>query len=121
MQRVWTVLWLAGVALPAHAADSALDDGQRHGRALFVQSCGICHLKPNLTSERYGPALSRATVDGREEGVRALIRGGSERMPGFQYELSAAQLDAIIAYLKTVPEPKAPPSPNAARGPAQAD
>jgi len=120
MRAAWTLLGLSLlIAAPALAADGTLDAKDRHGRQLFVQSCGICHLKPSLTADRYGPALSRATVDGKEEGVRAVIEGGSQRMPGFQYELGAGEIDAIIAYLKTVPAPGTEPA--AARGPAQAD
>jgi mono/diheme cytochrome c family protein len=115
-------LWLliaCGAAMPSRA-ETALDPTALHGRQLYVQACGICHLKPNLLAERYGPALSRATVDDKEEGVRALVRGGSQRMPGFQHDLTAAEIDAIIAYLKTVPAP-APPQPGRAGGPSQAD
>src|SRR5689334_3669023 len=99
-------LLLGGTAI---AAERGPDGMERHGRQLFVQSCGICHLKPNLVSERYGPALSRATVEGREAAARGLIEGGSARMPGFRYELSSVEIDAIIAYLMTVPAPASPP------------
>jgi mono/diheme cytochrome c family protein len=75
------------------------------GHLLFVQSCSVCHLKPAPNAERYGPALSKETVDGREADVRDLIRDGSERMPGFAADLAPAQIDAIVQYLATVPPP----------------
>jgi mono/diheme cytochrome c family protein len=69
-------------------------------------------LKPSPIAETYGPTLSRETVQGQEGDVRDLIRAGSERMPGFRYSLEPAQIDAIIAYLATVPPPPtAPPNP----------
>lgn len=114
-------LVLVAFAVPAAAAEGVLDGAERQGRQLFVQSCGICHLKPNLAAERYGPALSQETVTGKEEGARALILGGSQRMPGFQYDLTAAQIDAIIGYLKTVPAASPTSPPKRPRGAMQAD
>jgi mono/diheme cytochrome c family protein len=78
------------------------------GHRLFVQSCAVCHLKPSPTADTYGPALSKETIAGRETDIRALIGKGSERMPGFRYSLEPAQIDAIVAYLATVPTPSAP-------------
>ena len=100
----WLAL-LAGLPAAARAAEIPFDEGEREGRRLFVQSCGICHMKPTLTSNRYGPALHSGTVAGKEEGVQALILGGSERMPGFQYSLTSSEIAAIIRYLKRVPAP----------------
>lgn len=85
------------------------------GHRLFVQSCAVCHLKPSPTAETYGPVLSRETVIGQEADARDLIRGGSERMPGFRYSLEPAQIDAIIAYLATVPPPPSGPTNPPAR------
>lgn len=107
---------------PARAAEHPLDATQRQGRQLFVQSCGICHMKPNLTSGLYGPALHTETVAGREDAVRGIVLGGSQRMPGFQYELEPGQIDAILQYLKTVPAPAAAqPAAGKTGGAGQAD
>jgi mono/diheme cytochrome c family protein len=114
------VALLAAGSVPARAADQSLDPTQRQGRQLFVQSCGICHMKPSLTSALYGPALHKETVAGREDAVRGIVLGGSPRMPGFQYELEPGQIDAIVQYLKTVPAPAAAPAAKSG-GPGQAD
>jgi mono/diheme cytochrome c family protein len=98
---------LPSVAL-AQQSPNASSGQQALGHRLFVQSCAVCHLKPSPTAERYGPALWKETVEGRETDARDLIRTGSERMPGFQYDLQPAQIDAIIQYLATVPEPAEP-------------
>lgn len=113
MRPAWIFLLFAAVASSTHlaAADPTLAELQRSGQQLFVQSCGICHLKPTLTSERYGPALSKETIEGKEQAVGELIRTGTARMPGFQYGLAPAQIDAIIAYLKTLPTPPAATQP----------
>lgn len=73
------------------------------GHRLFTQSCAICHLKPNMFANRYGPALDHDTVAGKEEAIRGFIETGTERMPGFRFGLSPAAIDEIIAYLETVP------------------
>jgi mono/diheme cytochrome c family protein len=44
--------------------------------------------------------------------MRQVIMDGTPRMPGFKVKFSSSQIDAIIAYLKTVPAP--PPAAPAA-------
>jgi len=80
----------------------------RAGHQLFTQSCGICHLKPQITSPRFGPQLSHQIVAEKEEGIRTFIQIGTPHMPGFRYELAPAQIDLIIAYLSTIPDPAQP-------------
>jgi mono/diheme cytochrome c family protein len=41
-----------------------------------------------------------------------VIANGTPRMPGFKHHFKPEQIDAIIAYLQTVPpSPAAPPAP----------
>jgi mono/diheme cytochrome c family protein len=82
-----------------------LNDTQRLGRQIFAQSCGVCHLPPSINTRTYGPQLSKETAGGSDEIIRGLISDGSPRMPGFKYYLQRNEMDAIIAYLKTVPAP----------------
>ena len=111
MKHGVSTLALALVAVAAHA-QSELNDTQLLGRQVFAQSCGICHLQPSLGVKTYGPLLNKATAAGNDEVMRAFIVNGTERMPAFKYYLKPAEIDAIIAYLKTVPVP-AVPVPNA--------
>ena len=96
---------LAAGSAPAQQA--ATDDGltatQKLGRQVFAQSCGICHLPPQINARTYGPLLSKDTAGGSDEVIRGLISEGTPRMPGFKHYLERAEIDAIIAYLKTVP------------------
>ena len=92
--------------------DAQLSETQRLGRQVFAQSCGICHLQPALGVRTYGPMLNQATAAGNDAVMRAFIVNGNERMPAFKHYLKPAEIDAIIAYLKTVPVPTAP-APNA--------
>jgi mono/diheme cytochrome c family protein len=102
------VLLLGGVAGASAQQSRNPPADTREGHRLFVQSCAVCHLKPSPTADTYGPPLSQETVDGRQADVRDLIAKGSERMPAFRYDLEPAQIDAIVAYLATVPA--APPT-----------
>ena len=89
----------------AQPAGDGLSDQQRLGLALFNQSCRVCHTKPQLTSPLYGPVLSRASLGGQESVMRQVISDGTPRMPGFKHHFQPAQIDAIVAFLKTIPAP----------------
>jgi mono/diheme cytochrome c family protein len=107
--RVSTLLLALAAAAPAaYAQQTNLNETQRLGRQVFAQSCGICHLQPALGVKTYGPMLNRATAAGNDEVMRAFIVNGTDRMPAFKYYLKPAEIDAIIAYVKTVPVPLEP-------------
>src|SRR5215831_5622349 len=85
----------------------SLDEKQLLGMRLFNQSCRVCHTKPQLTSPLYGPELSQSSAGGQESVMRDVISNGTPRMPGFKYHFEPAQIEAIVAYLKTIPTPAA--------------
>ena len=87
----------------ANAQSGALSDAQHQGRALFNQSCRVCHTPPSLNAPLYGPALSQDTQRGRDDVLAEIIAEGSPRMPGFKYQFSPDQITAIVAYLRTIP------------------
>jgi len=98
--------WSNGV--PAQQAGGDLSDVQLRGRQLFAQSCGICHLPPEAGTKTYGPPLSKAAGGGDDDLMREYILNGTPRMPSFKAYLKPADIDAIIAYVRTVPVPAAP-------------
>jgi len=110
---------LAAAASPAAAqgAAASLDASERAGRNLFAQHCVVCHVKTLVTAVRtYGPALSRDSLGGQAALLRAQISEGSPNMPGFKYSLEPGEIDAIVAYLKTLPAAApAPPTGPAPR------
>ena len=101
-------VFLAGGAV---AQQPQLNETQTLGRSLFVQSCGVCHLPPQLGAPRYAPALSRDSAGGQESAMREVIANGTPRMPGFKANFTPPQIAAIAAYLKTVP-PASAAAPN---------
>jgi len=99
-------LWTSG-ASAQQAADN-LNDVQRHGRQLLAQSCGVCHLPPSLNAKTYGPPLNKAAANGDDSIMREYILNGTPRMPAFKHYLKDNEIDAIIAYVRTVPVAAAP-------------
>ena len=96
----------------AQSAETLLNDTQKLGQRLFYQSCVVCHTKPQITSGQYGPVLSKDSLGGQEDVMREFISTGTSRMPGFRFQFEPTQINAIVAYLKTVPAPN-PPAPAA--------
>jgi mono/diheme cytochrome c family protein len=105
MKHGVSTLVLALAAATAYAQQSTLTETQLLGRQVFAQSCGICHLQPSMGVKTYGPVLNKVTAAGNDEVMRAFIVNGTDRMPAFKFYLKPAEIDAIIAYVRTVPVP----------------
>lgn len=81
----------------------SLTTAQAAGKKLFVQKCSVCHLPALPSYTAYGPLLDKTLVSDRgEEATRQQIQFGSARMPGFQYSLTAAEIEQIVEYVKTL-------------------
>jgi mono/diheme cytochrome c family protein len=125
----WTV---AGLALTAAVAGAALvlaplpesPPGPEPGRSLFHAHCATCHgpdgrggsWRARLLLLHPGD-LTAPDVAGAPDGYLADIirQGGSSigkpGMPSFGFTLTAAEIEALMAYLRTLP---ASPAPRAA-------
>jgi mono/diheme cytochrome c family protein len=101
------------VTLPMTAAAQQAGETTT-GERLFKQYCSVCHLKPTILANQFGPVLSKDTVEGKEMALKEFIAKGTQRMPGFQYTLEPRQVDSVLAYLKTVPTPAPAPAQPAA-------
>lgn len=106
----WTALallalWPLGAFAQPAATPASLNDKELLGMRLFNQSCRVCHTKPQLSSPVYAPTLSRQSLGGQDDVMREVIGNGTPRMPGFKLHFQPAQIDAIVAYLKTIPAP----------------
>ena len=100
--------WPQGAS--AQQADDGLNNTQKTGRQLLAQSCGVCHLPPALGAKTYGPPLNKAAANGDDGIMREYIENGTPRMPAFKHYLKSSDIDAIIAYVRTVPVPAAAPA-----------
>jgi mono/diheme cytochrome c family protein len=94
----------AGARAQQPAGPSTADSGA--GKKLFVQRCSVCHL-PALGPGQPRPvarALNGLVKSPETEAAARVIiqRGIPQRMPGFQYGLDAAEIDRLVAYLRTL-------------------
>jgi mono/diheme cytochrome c family protein len=103
------------------AQGDAAGDQARLGERLVNQSCVVCHFAPQITSGTYAPALSQDTLGGNTELMHQFVADGSPRMPGFKYQFKPQEIDAIVAYIKTIPPAPAAPPPRKTRGDGGAD
>jgi mono/diheme cytochrome c family protein len=88
----------------AFIAPLPLADTELKGRGLVARRCANCH---GGTAQRPGPPLWRQTVERLgEPAIREKVRKGSTTMPGFEYSLQLAQIDQIVAFLKTAAAPR---------------
>jgi len=99
------ILLALAVAPTIASGQEYLNERGLLGMRLFNQSCRVCHTKPQATSVQYGPVLSRGSLGGNDDALRAFIANGSAKMPGFKYHFRPAEIDAIVSYIKTVPTP----------------
>jgi len=111
---VWGVVFPFALAAEAQQASSspALNEQQTTGRKLYNQNCRLCHTpepvraKDPTEGKSVGPSLKGVFGPPRsrpEVVVKTFIQQGiQDKMPGFRYGLQPAEIDAIIAYLKTL-------------------
>jgi len=103
MQRNASVAVFLSICWAQGALAQELNETQSRGRQVFAQSCGVCHLPPSMGAKTFGPPLNKAAASGNDDLMRAFIMNGTPRMPSFKYYLQPADIDAIIAYVRTVP------------------
>ncbi|MBH5385035.1 c-type cytochrome [Bradyrhizobium diversitatis] len=100
----------AQLAVPA---DTAVDAPARHGQEVFITQCLPCHRLNGGGASDTGPDLERPmnpTQYLTEAGLRAIIRNPravrawpAQQMVGFSKDqLSDVDLDALVAYLRTM-------------------
>lgn len=102
-----------GVAAAAFSGcSSEVAGGSVDGKAIYSEACGRCHGDGGRPSEQMRSSLGvkdltdqafRATAN--LAGVAERIRSGSESkvMPAFGSVLTAEQIDAVAAYVMTLP------------------
>ena len=110
------------VPMASRGAIGNLNDQQTLGLRLFNQSCQVCHTQATLNSALWGPALSQEALGGDDKALHDKIATGGPLMPGWSLKYSSAEIDAIVAYVKTMPKAAVPrPSPAGDAGARGAD
>jgi mono/diheme cytochrome c family protein len=97
-------LWIQSARTVAQSSRGPSTQAIRHGQQMFGQYCGSCH-SVHSSSSLAGPGFKGfySTHQPRpsDSAIRAIIARGKARMPAFD-NFSAAQIDELIAYLKTL-------------------
>lgn len=127
-------------AKPATVANAAPEVGPRfaptakpgvaHGEKIFVEYCAVCHglhgkgdgpRSAFFGESQYIPDLTlEGFLTGRDGELKENIRNGLARfdepaivMPQFKYILGAADIDSVVAYVKTLAPPEQKTEPKA--------
>ena len=91
--------------------DSELNEQERMGHAFFMQRCSFCHAPRTTKAGADAKVPSGGILAGlfqdagssQEMRVRQIVLNGiSDKMPGFEHGLDSEEIDAIIAYIKTL-------------------
>ena len=123
---VGSISFSMAVSAPAqqtNLCDSEASFGRSDG-TLFGRYCGVCHSisgkwKRIVSTPLGGLFERKQLVTGQpvsEETVRAIIaKGGPSLMPGFQYTLTAGQINELVQFLKVARCPEQAPGPQQGR------
>lgn len=90
-------------------AELGLNSTQAMGRHVFDANCARCH-EPYSKRGLHGPSLHNvykkeylpSGMPANDERITAVIVHGRAKMPAFGNTLSDSQVDALLAYLKTL-------------------
>ncbi len=90
-------------------AELGLDPTQAFGRHVFDANCARCH-EPYSRSGLHGPSLHNlykkefmpSGQPANDDRIGEVILRGRAKMPAFGGTLSQGQVDALLAYLKTL-------------------
>jgi mono/diheme cytochrome c family protein len=121
------VLLVAGSAMVVSATASALGSSKshrEHGAQVYAANgCQHCHTIASVGGHK-GPDLSSVGRTAKKDAIRKQIVYGSKIMPAFGEMLSSADVDDLVAYLRSCkakvnPQAKTPAA-GASDGSAQA-
>ena len=120
MKHGVAILVFAAALYPVVASAQAnLTPQQQHGRMILTQNCNICHLPQNPGSTTYGPPLNKTSANGDDKLMKEVIQNGLVKMPGWKYTLKDADINDVIAYVRTLPVQPAPAARPAGNQPAE--
>lgn len=92
---------------PAQFAQKApgkpVTEAEKAGQKLFFQRCSVCHMGTGPAFKLYGPPLYGDVIKAKgDDAIRTKILDGSVTMPGWKYTFKPAEVDTIIAFMKTL-------------------
>ncbi len=88
--------FLAVSALIAIGAQAMPANATEDGGKLFKKKCAMCH---KVDRKKVGPAVKSMTTD--EAALKSVITHGRKMMPAFGKKLNEAQIDALVAFIRS--------------------
>jgi mono/diheme cytochrome c family protein len=93
--------------------ESEATSGTPSGKTLFAENCATCHgshgqgnpIMMNKELIRLDDAAFLKTLT--DEQIETTIREGRGMMPAFETTFNPAELDALVKYIRTLPQEKA--------------
>lgn len=103
------------LTLPGAGPARAQDDGDvESGQQVYRRHCAMCHGSDGEGMANMHPAVRGAIDRLTREGAEVTIRNGRETtppMPSFADRLSDAEIDAVLAYIDSLPTGSADAGP----------
>lgn len=99
----------AAIAIQAVFSSGASAQDVKRGETLLARDCGRCHAtgrtgdSPRSDVPAFRSLAKRYPIDALEEALGEGIMSGHPDMPEFKFD--AADVGAIIAYLKSIQQP----------------
>lgn len=91
---------------PSHPAPPVASGGNVNGQELFSQYCAICHKDGKNGAPPLAGVMKRRELPSgtpaNDARLRDTIKMGRANMPGLANVLTDEQVDAIVAYVKTL-------------------
>ena len=108
MSQWFGLILLSGILGLAFACQSAPSLDKVDARALFADSCAKCHGTDGQAKTFRGRLLGAQNftdpkwqMTATDVEISKAIKTGIKKMPAFEKKLSAAQIEALTAYVRT--------------------
>ena len=110
--RLWLPVVCLCLAAGSHAFGSSQNQRERGAYVFAASGCRHCHTIHNVGGHK-GPDLSGVGRVLSKAKIRAQILRGGNQMPPFTDDLEPAEVDVLVAYLRSCREKpkKAQPAP----------
>lgn len=104
-------LFLCGCASnkPLTAQQAGYPKEQINAHGIFVENCATCHGKDGRAKTFHGHMVwaqnltdAKFQTNTSDEEIRNAIKTGPKAMPAFEKKLSASEIDALVAYVRTL-------------------
>jgi mono/diheme cytochrome c family protein len=116
MKNKGIIAAVAGLALLAAGVWAQEGKTVSSGKEVYTKKCGSCHGKQGEGVAKMATML-KATIRNWGEvaatadtlaGWKKITADGKGKMPAFKAKLSAAEMDSVMAYVKTLTKPGKP-------------